>query len=292
MSNLSVDIDGTARFIDQKRFSGYRWIELYRGGLDGGDHSVRIRVEENRPVYLDSIAVVEASLIDPAGAMERLGGPSVTYIMNFKRFTPGAGTIATDLHVAEESFYVPRVRLSRFRELPPEGEIRLFIDDKPAGGIPLSGLGLDTEEFSLAPVRLGPGEHRITIRGLVDGVYFDLLALSTERRPPATAPHLEYRETGPSTYRVRSESTEDFFMVLNETFYPGWKAVFEGTERRPLVANMFMSGFVVPAGSLEFDVFYSNGVQKAGVLISLTGLSAILIILFAGAAWNLYIRKG
>ncbi len=290
MSNLSTEVDGHKRVLDQSGFSGYRWMELYKGRLDKGRHSVFLRTTGKGSVYLDTIAVVDAASIDPAGAMERLGDPETTYIMNYRRFVFDGKELSTDFYIGKKGRYVPSIRLGRFKDTPAQGEVRLFIDQTPAGGIPLSRLDSDIKEFSLPEIKLAPGRHNIKIAGLTEGVYFSMLAFTQKGGRAETVPRLVYSEKGPSHFHVRSSSKKPFLVVLNETLYPGWRAYFaDGGKEEPLVTNMFMSGFIVPGGDTAFDVYYSNRVQNTGIMLSLLTLSALFVFVVtrtAGACYN------
>jgi len=94
--------------------------------------------------------------------------------------------------------------------------------------------------------------------------------------------------------RIRTTSAHDGFLVLSDTFYPGWTARVDGAETPVLRANYNFRAILLPKGDhhVEFDYFPKELV--AGGVISLGSLLVCVIILarnlrsrsVAVAAWQ------
>jgi hypothetical protein len=79
-----------------------------------------------------------------------------------------------------------------------------------------------------------------------------------------------------------SPAQEDRFLVLNERFYPGWRATVDGRPSEIYATNIVMRGLIVPAGAtsveLQFVPFLASG---AGI-----GLLAAGLVLTVASWWG------
>ncbi len=76
-------------------------------------------------------------------------------------------------------------------------------------------------------------------------------------------------------------SPSERFLVLNELYYPGWKADANGRELPVLAANAVMRGVVVPAGAASVRFHYSSFLDSATAwafrLVALAALVALFL---------------
>jgi hypothetical protein len=74
---------------------------------------------------------------------------------------------------------------------------------------------------------------------------------------------------------------EDSFLVLNHTYYPGWKAFIDGRETEIFQTNAYVRGILVPANSQKVIFVFEPTSVKIGFAVSLSTLFLILLgILF------------
>jgi hypothetical protein len=67
-------------------------------------------------------------------------------------------------------------------------------------------------------------------------------------------------------------SPEDRFLVLNERYYPGWRATIDGRPAEIYATNVLMRGIVVPAGATVVELQYVPFlVSGAGVALLVAG---------------------
>ena len=72
---------------------------------------------------------------------------------------------------------------------------------------------------------------------------------------------------------------EDRFLVLNERYYPGWRATVDGRPTEILPTNLVMRGLIVPAGATTIEmqyvplVFSGDGLALLAFGLAISGLS-------------------
>lgn len=72
----------------------------------------------------------------------------------------------------------------------------------------------------------------------------------------------------PHRVLVRTGSYHDSFLVVSDTYYPGWKAYVDGNEREIYPANVAFRGVVVPKGDHTVEFRYEPGSVRWGVIIA------------------------
>lgn len=77
---------------------------------------------------------------------------------------------------------------------------------------------------------------------------------------------------------ISVNSPEDGFLVLDDTYYPGWKAYVNGKETKIFRANYFMRAVRVPAGKNEVTFIYDPWTYKVGKTLSIIGLILLIVI--------------
>ena len=77
-------------------------------------------------------------------------------------------------------------------------------------------------------------------------------------------------------YEIRTESQSDGYLVLTETWYPGWEARVDGAPVEILRANHFVQAIRLPAGRHSVRFAYHSRWLGLGLLISAGVLAGIL----------------
>jgi hypothetical protein len=105
------------------------------------------------------------------------------------------------------------------------------------------------------------------------------------RLPAARAPVAAGTFEAYSTEYVRAAvdvpAPGDAVVVLNDTLYPGWKALVDGRETPMVAANYLFRGVVVPPGKHTIEYRFESGTYRAGTIVTLAALVAALLWLAA-----------
>lgn len=83
----------------------------------------------------------------------------------------------------------------------------------------------------------------------------------------------------PNTVIVKAEAAENCFLVLTDTFYPGWKAILDGKETPIFAANTNFRAIEISKGSHRIVFKYEPESYSIGKTISLTCLAGLLFVL-------------
>jgi len=94
-----------------------------------------------------------------------------------------------------------------------------------------------------------------------------------------TVAAIDYR---PDRVRIHSRQNAGGFLVLLDSWFPGWRVRVDGEPAAVLRANYFYRAVQLPAGEHDVEFYYEPEGFKAGVWVSL----GTLLILLAGAAWR------
>jgi hypothetical protein len=74
------------------------------------------------------------------------------------------------------------------------------------------------------------------------------------------------------------ETSEDALLVLNDTFFPGWKVRVDGNAEKILRANYQFRAVAVPSGSHRVEFVYDPLSFKLGILGTLAGVIGCVIL--------------
>jgi hypothetical protein len=83
----------------------------------------------------------------------------------------------------------------------------------------------------------------------------------------------------PERVRIHVESDGPAWLLLTDTFYPGWEATVNGEEAPIYAADLLFRAVAVPAGSSTVEFAYNPASWRWGVRISLAALSIWVFIL-------------
>ena len=90
---------------------------------------------------------------------------------------------------------------------------------------------------------------------------------------------LSYR---PQEVLIRVKSTNDGFLVLSDTYYPGWKVTVDGQPSPILRANGVMRAVFVNAGEHWVRFAFEPSTFRAGLLISISAAVLVTILVVIG----------
>jgi hypothetical protein len=104
--------------------------------------------------------------------------------------------------------------------------------------------------------------------------------------PPATGPttpaSAEIRAYGPTRVRVATSSGASAYLVLTDTWFPGWRVRVDGRDAVLWRADHAFRAVVVPAGRHEVEFRFESRSLRLGVLVSLLSLTVALALLAPG----------
>lgn len=76
------------------------------------------------------------------------------------------------------------------------------------------------------------------------------------------------------------KADRETYLVITETFFPGWRAFIDGKEERIVPANFVFQGVLIPSGEHEVILAYRPFSFKCGLYFALLGLSGCLAFLY------------
>lgn len=83
--------------------------------------------------------------------------------------------------------------------------------------------------------------------------------------------------------KIKTQASNDGFLFLSDTYYPGWKAYVDGQEKKIYLANYAFRAVEVPRGEHEVVFRYEPQSFWWGIKVSLgTGVAVVLVILLLG----------
>ena len=106
--------------------------------------------------------------------------------------------------------------------------------------------------------------------------------------PPASAGRLgtaRIVEARPDRLRVEVDSPDGGYLVVLESYDPGWRAAIDGSAAPVVPANILFRGVAVTAGRHVVEMTYRPASVVAGVIVS------ALCLLFGAAAWAGAVRQ-
>lgn len=86
----------------------------------------------------------------------------------------------------------------------------------------------------------------------------------------------------PNRVFIEANMENDGFLVLSDTFYPGWKAFVDGNEQEILAANYLLRALYLGKGAHEIEFRYSPLTFKIGSVISILTVFLLIIYLSIG----------
>lgn len=95
--------------------------------------------------------------------------------------------------------------------------------------------------------------------------------------PPGTRPGgAEVVRYDPEHVVIEARSQASSFLVLNDSYYPGWEARIDGVVTKIYRTNVLVRGVVVPAGAHRIEFAYRPASFRQGAWISLASLVLVV----------------
>ncbi|MBI5701644.1 YfhO family protein [Candidatus Saganbacteria bacterium] len=87
---------------------------------------------------------------------------------------------------------------------------------------------------------------------------------------------LEYKD---QSLKVRTSSKKPAYLLLSDTYYPGWKATVDGKEAEIKKARPIFRAVKIPAGEHIVRFYYDPFSLKLGALVSLIAISGLIFFM-------------
>lgn len=216
-----------------------------------------------------NVASASADQQKKGGIIDRLESPaldkiSTKFILALKRDDRG--------EVNENGNYHHRFNLPKFKKIF-EDKTTAILENK--NSYPRAYLVSDVQkisEYEILKKLIDPNEDLKNISYTFDFEKKYELADLENSNP-------KYVRLANNHVQVKYKSSADSFLVVLDTFYPGWKA-FIGSKEYPIYrTNFAFRGVEVPKGEHSLDFIYDPLSFKLGGLISILTLGFLLVIL-------------
>ncbi|MBI2865436.1 MAG: YfhO family protein, partial [Chloroflexi bacterium] len=112
-----------------------------------------------------------------------------------------------------------------------------------------------------------------------DPVIDEFIAQKQAAPPPAIAGDVTIDAYGSESVRITANAAADSFLVLSDTYYPGWHALLDGAEVTVYRANYLFRAIKVPKGTHSIQFYYAPRSFQLGLFLTLLATSIVL------AAW-------
>ncbi|HNO23404.1 MAG TPA: YfhO family protein, partial [Leptospiraceae bacterium] len=136
--------------------------------------------------------------------------------------------------------------------------------------------------------------HEEIYNDFINKKYFELGKFGVYAENATAEQELKNSKFSPSEGRVSSfernhhsvslltESSSSQFLVLNHSFYPGWKAYIDGQETKIYRTNYIMRGISVPEGRHKIEFKYRPSAFYLGLTISFFTFFIMILFFFLG----------
>jgi hypothetical protein len=129
-----------------------------------------------------------------------------------------------------------------------------------------------------------PLDARKVLLGLVARGEDDAVVLEAAA-PPPTAPGRVLRvERGTTAVRIEAEAEGPALLVVQDAFWPGWRASIDGRPAEILAADYLVRAVAWPPGRHVLEMTYEPPELRHGLVLSALGALAVLGL--ALAAWR------
>jgi hypothetical protein len=158
------------------------------------------------------------------------------------------------------------------KEFNPRKEV--LLEEEPGGNLPHPPLVRGEEERGL--VKGGKAGTRGQENKKGDRSESPLQNKKDVGEPHSGLP--EFVSESNNRLQLFVEAKEDSFLVLSDTYFPGWKAYLDGNPVKIFRANYNFRAVSIPPGKHEVKFVYHPMSVKLGVLITSLGIIGILVM--------------
>lgn len=190
---------------------------------------------------------------------------------------------AMTLYDARTTMFTPLLPSDRgdFR-LVHSGDVKIYenVQVRPRAYLVHQLLSAPDAAAALALLRADPRIHRGEVAVIEAGAEDDGLVNLALLQPPQpsqdstianasdTAEIIHYQ---PEQVVIQTKSAAPAFLVLSDTFFPGWQATVDGQPTQLYATNYLFRGVAVPAGSHIVTFSYYPPSWRRGLVLSLVG---------------------
>ena len=143
-------------------------------------------------------------------------------------------------------------------------------------------------------VSMGDGDavHAIQRSQRPDGRPFDperTAIVNSADPPPVSAfaggpSPVRVEQLAEDRIRIAASTADGGFLVLSETYYPGWRARINGAPARLYRTNVALQGVVIPPGRSTIEFQFDPGSLRLGTFISMAGAMLCVLLLMVDSA--------
>ncbi|MCX6138055.1 MAG: YfhO family protein [Ignavibacteriales bacterium] len=102
-----------------------------------------------------------------------------------------------------------------------------------------------------------------------------------------SAAHVQIYSARSNSIALRTTTRTASYLILTDTYYPGWKAFVDGQETKIARANFCQRAILLPAGMHDVQFVFDSAPIKDGAVIT----SASLLLLIAGMFYHRFRRQ-
>lgn len=228
---------------------GFHWVELPLEFSSPGSHHLTLFISDPKSIYLDAMVI-----IDP-GKWEILLHKTLNQFTNLKwiQILQNSQFLFKNSH-QKTSFLIPRsghykIVLSLLK--PMSSEIRATLNNKTCL------FSSQTKTLMSCSVYLEGSQQKLIL-------------------PPIDFQWISIEEEKTGTQKLK-----DILLTHTETYFPGWHLKTDQKRVDPIIAHLFMNGFIIPKDTVSYQAFYRNKIHIVFASISLiTFLSMIGFLLY------------
>jgi len=94
-------------------------------------------------------------------------------------------------------------------------------------------------------------------------------------------PNIQYNLTNPNKVDIEYQAVNPGWLVIRQSWYPGWQAILDGEELLEIEkVDFIFQGVRVPSGSHSLEFIYFPNSIKVGMLISSVSLIIFFLLLY------------
>ncbi len=193
---------------------------------------------------------------------------------------------AVTLYDADTRMFTPLLPSDRGEyRLVHSGDVKIYenLAVRPRAYFVEQVIPVADSDMALAELRENPA-IRQGRAAVAEGLDTPPFAPRTSGQPPTTA-SATIVAYAPESITIQSQNERDAFLVLSDSYFPGWRATINGTPTPIHATNVFGRGIVVPAGKQTIVFSYWPASWQRGLWLSALGL--LLWLLLLGGQWRI-----